>query len=85
MKPVTLRNLPPELAGIIRKKAQENQTSVNKTVIRLLEEGLGTLRKRRKIVHHDLDALAGRWTKAESKVFEEALGVQRSIDEEIWK
>ena len=85
MNPVTLRNLPPELAKIIRKKAHENQISMNKAVIQLLEESAGNARRRRKILHHDLDALAGSWTKNESKTFEEALAVQRVIDRDIWK
>lgn len=85
MNPITLRNLPPQVGRIIRKRAQENRTSVNKAVIQLLEEGLGIVRRKPKVVHHDLDALAGSWTHAESNAFEAALATQRTIDEDIWK
>jgi hypothetical protein len=45
MKAVTLRNLPPEIVRIIRRKASENRASINRTVIGLLEEEVGIRRK----------------------------------------
>ncbi len=86
MKLVTLRNLPPELARIIRQKADENRTSLNKAVISLLEERAGIRGKKQdKSLHHDLDALAGSWTKEETSTFEKALAQQRAIDPDLWK
>ncbi|MBI2370918.1 MAG: hypothetical protein HYV08_11900 [Deltaproteobacteria bacterium] len=86
MKVVTLRNIPPELGRIIRRKAREKKASVNKTVISLLEEGVGIGRKKTgKPLHHDLDELAGSWTKEETEAFERALIAQRPIDQDLWK
>jgi hypothetical protein len=85
VNPVTLRNLPPQVARVVRKRAQERRTSVNKAVIELLEEGLGLAGKTPKLLHHDLDALAGSWTKRESRAFDEALVWQRGIDPDVWK
>lgn len=86
MKAVTLRNLPPELARMIRQAADEKRTSINKVVIRLLEENLGIRGKKKdKPLHHDLDALAGSWTKEEALEFEKALARQRTIDPDLWK
>lgn len=86
MKLVTLRNLPPEVARIIRRKADEKRTSINKAVISLLEESVGIRRKKKsKSLHHDLDALAGSWTKEEASMFEKALAQQRAIDPDLWK
>lgn len=86
MKAVTLRNLPPELARVIRQRATEKRTSVNKAVISLLEESAGIGRKKKgTALHHDLDALAGSWTKEEAAAFEKALARQRSIDLDLWK
>ena len=86
MKAVTLRNLPPELARIIRRKASENRSSINRAVIGLLEEGVGIRPKRGvKPLYHDLDALAGAWTKEAGAAFEAALLRQRGIDPELWK
>lgn len=86
MKLVTLRNLPPELARIIRRKANEKRTSINKAVISLLEESVGIQgRKVEKSLYHDLDALAGSWTEEEALAFEKALARQRAIDPDLWK
>jgi hypothetical protein len=85
VNPVTLRNLPPEVARIVRKRAHERRTSVNKAVIELLQEGLGLAGKTPRLLHHDLDDLAGSWTKRESEAFDEALDSQRAIDPDVWK
>ncbi len=86
MKAITLRNLPPELARIIRRKAEEKRWSINKAVISLLEDGSGLQGKKKvdKRLHHDLDALAGSWTKDEALVFDKALAAQRTIDPDLW-
>jgi hypothetical protein len=86
MKPVTLRNIPSEVDRIIRRRAEKQQMSLNKAVISLLEENVG--RKRQKgnqPLHHDLDALAGSWSKEEAQTFESALAQQRIIDPGLWK
>ena len=86
MKQVTLRNLPPELVRIIRRKADEQRTSINKAVISLLEESVGIRGKKKgRPLYHDLDALAGSWTKEEAAAFEKALARQRMIDPDLWK
>jgi len=84
-KPITLRNLPRDVAQRIRRIAEEEKLSANKAVIRLLEERAGSGRSKEKIRHHDLDALAGRWSKREAGAFDRALARQRSVDEDMWK
>jgi hypothetical protein len=85
MKPITLRNIPPEVEKAIRAKVREKRISANRAVIELLEEQVGSTRKRRTPVHHDLDDLAGSWSSREAKAFDEALSVSRQIDEDLWK
>lgn len=86
MKAVTLRNLPPKLAKVIRKKAEEKGVSINKAVITLLEEGTGIHKQKgKKSLHHDLDALAGSWTEEEAREFDKTLTAQRSIDLDLWR
>jgi hypothetical protein len=86
MKAITIRNIPPEVVRAIHRKAGTERTSLNKAVVGLLEERLGTAgRKRGKIRHHDLDFLAGSWTKQEARSFDKALAEQRVIDPEMWK
>src|SRR5574337_1652984 len=73
MKAITLRNLPPELTRIIRQKADEQHASINKVVISLLEKSVGVRRKKGEVtLHHDLDALAGTWTREEAAAFNRA-------------
>lgn len=83
MTAITLRNIPSELQKIIRKRAGANGMSLNKTVIRMLEEAAGKGKSGRE-VHHDLDHLAGRWSEEEAAAFEAALVEQRTVDPENW-
>jgi hypothetical protein len=86
MKIVTLRNLSPALTRAIRRKADETHSSITKTVISLLEESVGIRgRRKERRVYHDLDNLAGVWSKDEAAVFGKALKAQRRIDVELWK
>ena len=82
MKAITLRNLPDSVARIIRKKAATEGISLNRAVIKVLEEGLGGGAE---LVHHDLDDLAGSWSEDEALAFDRALAAQRVIPPELWK
>ena len=85
MKAITLRNIPPPVEKAIRTKARQKQISVNKAVIELLEERIGVLHDAKRIIHHDLDSLAGSWNPGEAKTFAEAVEVARQIDEDLWR
>ena len=86
MKAITLRDVPPELARLIRRKADQDKSSLNKTVVRLLEECTGLQRKKGgKSLHDDLDSLAGAWTEKEAREFEQTLKKQRALDPDLWK
>lgn len=85
MKAVTLRNLSPDLDRTVRQRARDKRISVNKAVLSLLEEHLGVQGKKQPPLYHDLDALAGSWTKAEADAFDKALKAQRTIDPDPWK
>ncbi len=86
VKIVTLRKLPPEVSKVVQRRATERGTSINKAVISLLEEAAGIRRKeQRSTLYHDLDALAGSWTREEAATFEAALRKQRRVDPELWQ
>jgi plasmid stability protein len=86
MKAITVRNLPPAVARTIRERASREGISTNRAVISLLEEATGRKRPRGSAsLHHDLDALAGTWSREESVELERALREQRTIDPELWK
>jgi len=83
MKAITLRNIPLDIQKAIQRRARKTG-SVNKAVISLLEESTGG-RKRKKVhLYHDLDKLAGTWSKREADDFDRTLALQRQIDSELW-
>jgi plasmid stability protein len=86
MTAITVRNLPPELARLIRQKAKREKVSMNRAVIGLLEEatGLGKSTKP-EVLHHDLDHLAGVWSPEEYAEIMEAVREQRQVEPEMWK
>lgn len=84
-KAITVRGVSPDLARVIRRRADESGESVNRVVIRLLEEGAGVEKKRKPVLHHDLDRFIGAWSRAEADGFDRALKEQRKIDRELWK
>lgn len=85
MTAITLRNIPPKLQEVIRHRAGADGLSLNKTVLRMLEEATGQRATTRRELHHDLDHLAGTWTEEEAAAFEAALVEQRRIDPELWE
>ncbi len=85
MKAITLRNIPPNLSRRIERRAKEKGSSLNKTVIQVLEDALGASKKRTVQLHHDLDHLAGSWSEDEAAEFDEDLAAQRRIDPELWQ
>jgi hypothetical protein len=82
---ITLRNIPPPLQEVIRRRAGMDGLSLNKTVIRMLEEAVGQRTAACREVHYDLDHLAGTWSEEEAAAFDEALAEQRRVDPELWR
>lgn len=82
MSAITVRKLPPKVAKAIREKARREGLSMNKAVIKLLEEATGATQETRRVVHHDLDRFFGTWTKEEADAFDQVLREQRQIEPE---
>jgi len=68
----------------VRERARKENLSLNKAIVKLLEEATGAAPKKN-VLHHDLDHLAGTWSPAEYRAFREALREQRQIDPEMWR
>jgi len=84
MNAITVRNLPPAVAKAVKEKARKEKLSLNRAIVRLLEEATGQQGKK-KVIHHDLDHLAGTWSEEEYQQFMVALREQRRIDPEMWR
>jgi len=87
MKQLTIRGIPDEVEKVIEREAKRKRKSKNKIVVSLLEEATGVKsgKSDRVKLYHDLDHLAGSWSKEEAKRFETHLMKQRKIDEDLWK
>jgi hypothetical protein len=85
MNAITVRNLPPAVARAVREKARKEKLSLNKAIVRLLEEATGATERRKRVLHHDLDRFFGTWTPEEADAFDQALREQRQIDPEMWR
>jgi hypothetical protein len=84
-KTITVRGVPPQVARVIERRRSETGESVNRLVLELLEEGAGVRKRKRRVRYHDLDSLAGAWTRGEAAKFNRVLAAQRPIDDELWK
>jgi hypothetical protein len=81
MKAITLRNIPRAIADMIEVQAKLNGTSLSRTVIDLLARAVESPEPRRRR-YHDLDHLAGRWSREEADAFDAALADQRVMHRE---
>jgi plasmid stability protein len=87
MKQITLRSIPDEVKKMVRKEAERKGVSVNKAIIDLLELSVGTKapEKKKRVMYHDLDHLAGIWSQKEYASFDKTLKTQRKVDAELCK
>jgi hypothetical protein len=77
-KQLTVRGVPDEVADRLDRISKEKGTSVNSTVLEILQEAVGVQGRRAR-----LQRLAT-WTDQDAVEFDEALAAQRVIDEELW-
>ena len=85
MKNLSLRGIDEDLSEHLKKLSQKEGTSLNKTVLRLLEDAVGVRGKKRFNLYHDLDDLAGTWSNREEKEFNEKIDFFEKVDKDLWK
>ncbi len=85
MATMTIRGLDDLTVKALKEKAKQEGTSVNATLVNLIKEDLGLKKKKRRVVHNDLDHLAGTWNEKEYKEFQEIMKDFEIIDESMWK
>lgn len=76
----TIRGVSQQTDQLVREKAALYGGSLNKTALKLLEEGVGLKEER---VFHDLDGYSGTWVK--DPACDEILENMRLIDKDLWK
>jgi len=84
MKSVTIRDIEPEVAEMLKQTAKKQGKSVNYLMLEFIKKGLG-LQKEKKFSrqYDDLDDLFGRWDDDEFKNITDSITSQRQIDSEI--
>jgi len=85
MKTITIRGIEPGLDRVIKSRAKQNNLSVNQWVLQVLKKVTGMGKEPVFKKHHDLDALAGGWSKKEENSFKKNTQIFERIDEDIWK
>ncbi len=77
----TIRNVPPSVDRVLRRRAAERGTSLNGLVLDVLarEAGIGGQAR----VYEDLDAFAGTWV--HDPAVDDALRDVRRVDERDWR
>ena len=83
MKTMTIRNVPTELAQALDRERRKRGTSLNRTVLALLRNALGV--PHQAVRSNGLRQLAGTWSEAEHKQFEQAVVPLGEIDEAMWR
>ena len=85
MTTMTLRGIDDTLAQALKELARSQGVSLNALALRLIREATGVDKRKRTLVHHDLDTLAGTWGKNDEEDFLNATHSLGTIDEEMWK
>lgn len=85
MTTMTLRGIDDVIAGALKERARQDDTSVNAVMLRILKESLGIEKKKRSTTYNDLDYLAGTWKAQDVAEFESATAVFEKVDEDMWK
>lgn len=84
MKAITIRGIDDELKDALKKEARKTGKSMNRIILEVLKEMLGLKKNKRNVVYHDLDALAGGWSRSDEAEFNEKTKYFEIIDEKIW-
>jgi hypothetical protein len=82
---MTIRGLDELTMKALKEKAKQEGMSVNSTLVKLLQEELGLRKKKRIVVHNDLDVLAGTWSDKDYKEFQKKTEDFEKIDDTAWK
>jgi hypothetical protein len=86
MTNLSIRGLDDKALAALKRRAAEEDASVNTLVLRFIEQGLGLRRGKPALTRHDdLDALAGTWRKQDAGEFERATAPFAKIDAALWK
>ena len=83
---VIIKNLDGTTMNWITDKARERGMSVEDVILQMLHETIGLEQKNSQPKqYHDLDSLAGTWSKEEHDEFVQAIADLDQVDEQLWQ
>jgi hypothetical protein len=85
MKSITIHGIDDSLAELIKSRTRSEGLSINKTVIKLLEESLGVKPRIKGTNRSDFEEFCGIWSDSELAEFEKNTEDLRNINHEDWK
>lgn len=85
MKTITIRGIDPGLDREIKSRAKQKNLSVNQWILHMLKKVTGMDKEPVFKRHHDLDDLAGGWSREEAAAFQENTRIFERVDEDVWK
>ena len=86
MNNLSIRGLDDKALAALKRRAAQQQASVNTLVLQFIEQGLGLRRAKPVLTRHDdLDALAGSWGARDAAAFERATAAFGKVDAGLWK
>jgi len=80
---MTLRGIDPALRSALEAQAAKLGMSLNAVILQVLRSSLGLARAVE--ISHDLDALAGAWSRDEAQEFAAAIREFEEIDPSLWQ
>ena len=83
MKTMTVRNIPDDVAILLKGLAKTSNTSINTTVVRVLAGGVAPRRK--SPVKNDFSKYCGGWSQSDFDTFEASIADCEKINPEDWK
>ena len=86
MKAITVRNIDEGLAAQLKKESRRRGRSINSLILDSIRASFSPqLPAGAPITFHDLDELAGTWTKTDEREFARATAAFEDIDPELWR
>ncbi len=86
MAHLSIRSLDDQALAALKRRAAEQNTSLNAVVLHLIDQGLGRAPARSSLRRHDdLDGLAGTWSAQDGAAFAQATAAFGEVDAALWK
>lgn len=76
---LTIRNVPDAVAKRLERLSRERQESLNTTVVNLLTDSVSYSARRQRLERYVT------WTEEDVAAFNDALGAQRTVDDDLWR